>query len=265
LVHSFVDRVSKGGNLLLNLSPMADGTFPQEQKDIMSTFGKFLRQAGTANYNTRPWVVYGEGPTKLGGGGMGQQTAMTANDIRYTKSKDGDAVYAIIMGWPGNGKQVTLASVTTARFALGSGKVFLFGPSGNGGDALELSATQDGAGLKVTLPATQPYQAAAYALKISKTGTQPEATPWTVSGASPDGGVIDSGATGAGGAAGSVGRGGANARGASGQPNATPARGCSCSIQGKPRAARLESLLVFAAAIGGMFHRTHKDGRRTRG
>jgi alpha-L-fucosidase len=193
LIHAFVDRVSKGGNLLLNLSPMADGTFPQQQKDIMAAFGKFLKQMGTAIYNTRAWLVYGEGPTKLGGGGMGSPSAMTSSDVRYTKSKDGDAVYALLMGWPGNGKQVTLASVTTSRFDLGSGKVFLFGPSGDGTGEIALQATQDSSGLHVTLPSTQPYTAIAYAMKISKSGTVPAATPWTASAPSPDAGVPSDG------------------------------------------------------------------------
>lgn len=145
LIGSFVDRVSKGGNMILNTSPLPDGTFPQRQKEIMAAFGKFLRQMGTAIYNTRAWVVYGEGPTKMGGGEFTSPTALTANDVRYTKSKDGDAVYAILGGWPGNGKQVNLTAVTTGRFALGNGKVFLFGLAG--GAAIELPATQDGSGL----------------------------------------------------------------------------------------------------------------------
>jgi alpha-L-fucosidase len=62
LVHAFIDRVSKNGNLLLNLCPMPDGSFPQQQKDILAAFGTFLRQMGTAIYNTRAWEVYGEGP-----------------------------------------------------------------------------------------------------------------------------------------------------------------------------------------------------------
>jgi MYXO-CTERM domain-containing protein len=214
LIHSFVDRVSKGGNLLLNLSPMADGTFPQEQKDILAALGKFLKQMGTAIYNTRVFAVYGEGPTKMGGGGMTSPTAMTASDVRYTKSKDGDAVYALLMGWPGNGKQVDLSAVTTTRFALGSGKVFLFGPSGSGTGEIALQATQDGSGLHVTLPSTQPYTAAAYALKISKSGTPPEATPWIGSASSPDGGA--GGAGGSGGTTGTTSPGGAGGNSAVG-------------------------------------------------
>jgi len=177
-IGSFVDRISKGGNMILNVSPMPDGTFPQRQKDILAAFGKFLKQMGTAIYNTRAWVVYGEGPTKMGGGEFTSPTALTASDVRYTQSKDGDAVFALLGGWPGNGKQITLASVTTSRFALGNGKVFLFGPTGDGTGEIALEATQDSSGLHVTLPSTQPYTTLAYAIKISKSGTAPAATPW---------------------------------------------------------------------------------------
>jgi alpha-L-fucosidase len=212
-IGAFVDRVSKGGNMILNTSPMPDGSFPQRQKDILAAFGKFLRQMGTALYNTRAWVVYGEGPTKMGGGEFTSPTALTSSDIRYTKSKDGDAVYAILGGWPGNSKQVNMTAVTTSRFALGNGKVFLFGPTG--GAAIELQATQDSSGLHVTMPSTQPYTALAYAVKISKSGAEPAPTPWLDSPSSgTDGGVsgtggrsgTDASATGTGGTSGVGGR-----------------------------------------------------------
>ena len=172
VVDAFIDRVSKGGNLLLNISPMADGTIPQAQQDILNTMGAFLKQNGTAIYSTRAWSVYGEGPTKMGG----LPSAGTSNDVRYTKSKDGTTLYAVWMGWPGNGKQVTMASVTTTAFPVGSGKVFLFGPVG--GSAIELPFTQDKSGLHVTFPTPQPYSAAAYALEVSPAGTPPAPTPW---------------------------------------------------------------------------------------
>ena len=206
-IGAFVDRVSKGGNMILNTSPMPDGTYPQRQKDILAAFGKFLKQMGTAIYSTRAWVVYGEGPTKMGGGEFTSPTALTTSDVRYTQSKDGDAVYAILGGWPGNGKQVTLASVTTSRFALGSGKVFLFGPSGDGTGEITLQATQDSSGLHVTLPSTQPYTALAYAIKISKSGTAPVATPWITPLS-----ISDAGAGGAGGTAGTGGSQGTGGR-----------------------------------------------------
>jgi alpha-L-fucosidase len=217
-IHTFIDHVSKNGSLLLNISPMPDGSIPQQQKDLLNAFGSFLKQNGTAIYNTRAWMVYGEGPTKIGGGSFSGPVAGTASDVRYTASKDGDAVYAILLGWPGNGKQITLASVTTARFNVGTGKVFLFGPVG--GQAINLTFAQDASGLHVTLPGAQPYTAIAYALKISKGGIVPAPTPSINNGGAtmpgPDGGVTDGGGpdAGAGGGGGGSGRGGAG--GASG-------------------------------------------------
>jgi alpha-L-fucosidase len=175
MVGSFIDRVSKGGNLLLNIAPLADGTIPTEQQAILTAFGTFLKQMGTAIYNTRAWTVYGEGPTRMGGGSFTNPTALTSSDIRYTASKDGDAVYAILGGWPGNGTVVNMTAVTTSRFTVGTGKVHLFGPVG--GSPIELQFTQDASGLHVTMPSSQPYTNIAYAIKISKSGAVPAPTP----------------------------------------------------------------------------------------
>jgi len=139
IIHQFIDRVSKNGNLLLNICPMADGTIPKEQQDTLMAIGTFLKQFGTAIYETRAWTVYGEGPTKMGGCSICAPTSGTSQDVRYTRSKDGDAVYALLLGWPGNGKQVNLTSVTTSRFALGSGKVFLFAPVGGSATSLQFT------------------------------------------------------------------------------------------------------------------------------
>jgi len=195
IIHQFIDRVSKNGNLLLNICPMADGTIPQDQQNILMAMGAFLKQFGTAIYQTRAWVVYGEGPTKMGGCSICAPSAGTPQDVRYTASKDGSTVYAILLGWPGNGKQVTLASVTPSRYAVGSGKVFLIGPLG--GDAISLPFTQDASGLHVTLPSTQPYTAVAYAMSISKSGNPPAPTP-TLSPPTSDGGFEDGGLEGGG-------------------------------------------------------------------
>ena len=83
-IHTFIDHVSKNGSLLLNISPMPDGSIPQQQKDLLNGFGAFLKQNGTAIYNTRAWTVYGEGPTKIGGGSFSGPVAGNANDVRYT-------------------------------------------------------------------------------------------------------------------------------------------------------------------------------------
>lgn len=46
MLHSFIDRVSKNGNVLLNIAPMADGTIPQAQKDILLGIGDHLKRFG---------------------------------------------------------------------------------------------------------------------------------------------------------------------------------------------------------------------------
>ena len=203
---------------------MADGTIPKEQQDLLLAMGAFLKQFGTAIYETRAWSVYGEGPTKMGGCSICAPSAGTAQDVRYTTSKKGDVVYAILLGWPGNGKQVDLTSVTTSRFAVGSGKVFLFGPTG--GSPIPLTYTQDGSGLHVTLPSTQPYTAAAYAMAISPSGTPPAPTTWLDGNTTPDAGAGpdaqsdasgtgDAGSVGTGGNTGTGGRSGAGGAGGS--------------------------------------------------
>jgi alpha-L-fucosidase len=39
-VHTFIDHVRKNGSLLLNISPMPDGSIPQQQKDLLNAFGR---------------------------------------------------------------------------------------------------------------------------------------------------------------------------------------------------------------------------------
>jgi alpha-L-fucosidase len=255
IIHSFIDRVSKNGNLLLNISPMPDGTIPQRQKDILAAMGSFLKQFGTAIYETRAWTVYGEGPTKMGGGAFTAPTAGTPQDVRYTASKDGDAVYAILLGWPGDGQQIALSSVTTARFPVGTGKVFLFAPVG--GSAIELPFTQDASGLYVTLPSAQPYTAIAYAMKISMSGTVPAPTP-TIVAPPPDGdtgGSQDGGGDGTPDAA-SDRPGDNGAVGGVGTGNGGTGCGCAVAKSGS----RSSSYAVLAAALTALARR----GRRKR-
>jgi alpha-L-fucosidase len=106
LVHELIDIVSKNGNLLLNVGPRSDGTIPEQVQQILLEVGAWLKINGDAIYGTRPWKVYGEGPTKIAAGSMHDTDtrAYTAEDFRFT-SKNG-SLYLIEMAWPSDHEAV---------------------------------------------------------------------------------------------------------------------------------------------------------------
>ena len=68
-----VDIVSKGGNYLLNVGPMADGVIPQPSQDILRVVGRWLKVNGEA--------VYGAGPTPFGDE-LGEPSGKGTKDLR---------------------------------------------------------------------------------------------------------------------------------------------------------------------------------------
>lgn len=119
VLRTFIDIVSKNGQLLLNISPKADGTIPENQKEVLLEMGQWLSKYGESIYGTRPFVQYGEGPTQMqkGGGFARMKGVYGSEDIRYTRK--GNTVYAIILGWPGENRNITMK---------------VFGPDGNAQD-----------------------------------------------------------------------------------------------------------------------------------
>jgi Alpha-L-fucosidase len=61
LVRNLVEVVSKGGNLLLNIGPKGDGTFPVESITRLKSIGGWMSHNAEAIYGTRAWKVHGEG------------------------------------------------------------------------------------------------------------------------------------------------------------------------------------------------------------
>ena len=94
------DIVSKNGNLLLNVVLKADGTPPPESDELLDELAAWMAINGEAIHDTRPWVVYGFGPTKMEGGHFKENYAFGEDDVRFTRSKDGTKLYALCLGLP---------------------------------------------------------------------------------------------------------------------------------------------------------------------
>jgi alpha-L-fucosidase len=184
-VWKIIENVSKNGNYLLNISPRADGTIPQEQQDVLLAIGKWIEVNGEAVYYTRPWIKFGEGPVadaaaaamvkiraagfagrlngqNLGGEGVGgggiSRKGYTPKDIRFTTH--GDILFATVMNWPVD-EFVTITSLASGQPVEGKvEKVELLGRDGT------LQFTRDAEGLKVKFPAEKPCDFV-FALKIT--------------------------------------------------------------------------------------------------
>lgn len=101
-----MDTVAKNGNLLLNVGPKSDGTIPEQAREVLLQIGDWLHTNGEAIYGTRPFALFGEGPTKAPKNSTEKNKdiqSYTPEDIRFTASPDHRYVYAIALGWPPSG------------------------------------------------------------------------------------------------------------------------------------------------------------------
>lgn len=96
LVESFVDIISKGGNLLLNVGPTSTGEIPAIQRTLLERFGQWMGRYHSAVKGTKPW-------SRFGNDALGSTAAATASEagsssagaggssgarVRFTKSSD---------------------------------------------------------------------------------------------------------------------------------------------------------------------------------
>ncbi len=165
LIHQLLDTVSKNGNLLLNVGPKSDGTIPEEARSVLLEMGAWLSVNGEAIYGSRPFAVFGEGPSKAPKNSTEKNSDIqtyTAADIRFTTSHDGSVLYATSLGWP------TDASLTI--HTLFRGNPYLPVPVCSVqliGSGKDITFTQQPEGLHLTLPSTVPASGIAYVFRIA--------------------------------------------------------------------------------------------------
>ena len=146
LVIMLVDIVSRGGNLLLDIGPNADGTIPVIMQDRLLQIGDWLKVNGDAIYGTRPWKTTrqwstGEIPnfkynseyasaydvSKLV---IEPEPGKAAIEAFFTTK--GNDVYAILPRWPGRSFLLKDVNGVKSVSLLGSAEPLKFKVNGNG-------------------------------------------------------------------------------------------------------------------------------------
>lgn len=104
VIQMLVDIVSKNGNLLLNVVQTPEGDLEPDVLGILDVIAKWTPVNGEGIYGTRPWKIYGEGPStqkkqeKGRFGGLKDVRPYESTDIRFTTK--GNTLYAFCMGQP---------------------------------------------------------------------------------------------------------------------------------------------------------------------
>jgi len=90
--------------ILCSASPSRDGTIDEDETSVVENIGTWMAPNSEGIYATRPWKVYGEGPSVTSAGPRGQfggardVRTYTAEDVRFTVK--GNTLFAFVMAWP---------------------------------------------------------------------------------------------------------------------------------------------------------------------
>lgn len=123
------DIVSKNGNLLLNIPVRGDGSIDEKEKAILEGIAAWMDVNKECIFDTRPWKVFGEGPSVEASGSKVVEgfdegnTKLSGKDIRYTQK--GNVIYAIVLGVPT--EDISLKSLVKNGGALKIRKIEMLG------------------------------------------------------------------------------------------------------------------------------------------
>jgi alpha-L-fucosidase len=163
LIDMLVDIVSQNGNLLLNFPLPNSGQPDPDELKILAAITDWMQVNGQAIHGTRPWKIYGEGPsTRIAKPGAefneDERKPLTAEDVRFTTK--GNALYAFIMDWPEKETLIPALGTASPQKPGKIGNVELLGSKGG------IKWTQEAMGLRMLFPPEKPCSFAV-TLKVS--------------------------------------------------------------------------------------------------
>jgi len=142
VIHTLIEIVAKGGNMVLGVGPKPDGTLPDEVIERLKKIGEWLNRNGDAIYNTRITPYFRDGNTW------------------FTQSKDGRKVYALVCLKEGD--PVPSKIVWKGNEPARGGKLVCL----QTGKSVRWKKTDEG--IEVTLPTNLPADLPALAFSMDK-------------------------------------------------------------------------------------------------
>lgn len=162
IVRQLVEVVCKGGNLLLNIGPKGDGTFPPQAIERLKAVGKWMNINSEAIYGTKPWMVAGEQVSEV---------TLSSSAIKIDVDNDatskailpdiyfaakGKVIYVFARSW----KQpvINIKSISADKFTVA--KVTLLGAK------TAVKWNQNKNGLNCSVPPVLPDEVPVYVFKV---------------------------------------------------------------------------------------------------
>jgi len=152
IIPLLVDIVSKNGNLLLSIPLPGHGEPDSDEISFLGELSEWQQVNSEAIKGTRPWKIYGEGPStqakKISSYELSKYR-FDHTDLRFTTK--GEALYAIALGWPTDGK-ILIKSLAegSANYPRQIRKVELLGAKG------DLKWSRGTEGLEIQVPDVPP-------------------------------------------------------------------------------------------------------------